>query len=127
MPAVLSVSSLLLVFILGARYYELRRGKGRFFELFRTRLDRLTFKILENCKHRTKKLVEFVHKDIVLYVIHLLMSIALLSVRYVEKWLERITLFIRSFRKKRVFKATSENLRVITRERRKKDNNEQNL
>lgn len=127
MSTVLSVSSILLVLILSVRQYELVKKDGRFFELFRTRLDRATYNFLSAFKIFIKNSVEFIHKDIVLYALHLVMYIALVNVRYVENRLEKVTVFIRSFRKKRIIKATSKNLRVITRENKKEENNEQNL
>ena len=127
MTIVLSVSSILLILFLSVRHFEATRQNRRFFELHRNRLDRVTNKISRCVRLRFKRFVEFLHKDVFLYVIHAVIYVALLVVRVVEKWLERITVFIRSFRKKRSTD-TSKNLKVITRENKKHlENDEQNL
>jgi hypothetical protein len=124
MTVVLSVSSILLIVLLGVRHFEAKHQEKRFFELQRIRLDRITNKLFKCVKNGFKKFVEFIHKDVFLYVIHAVIYVALLVVRLVERWLDRVTVFIRSFRKKRSTE-TSENLKVIKRENRESD--EQNV
>jgi len=124
MNMLLSVSSILLVVIVLFRHIEFVRGKGRVFELPRRRLDRVTHKVLSAVRRWFRQVVEFVHKDIFLYGIHLVVYIALLFVRIVERWLDRVTTFIRSFRKKRKNGKASEGLREITREGRENEHEE---
>ncbi len=101
MFTLLSVSLILLVVFVLFRHIEFLRGKGRIFELSRRKLDRITYKALHALQRSIRYVVEFVHKDIFLYGIHLVVYIALLVVRVLERWLDRVTTFIRSFRNKR--------------------------
>ena len=127
MATVLSVSSILLIVMITFRHFECVRGGRKVFELPRRRLDRITFKTLRKIGSLLKSVLEFVHKDIFLYVIHLIMYIALLLVRSVEQWLDKITSFIRSFRRRNKKKSTSEKLRGIERENKSSIDSEQNL
>ena len=117
MHIVLSVSSILLLTLLSFRHIECKVRIGRFFELSRRRLDRLTVKGLKVVYTWLQNIFEFVHKDIFLYSIHFVVYVVLFVVRVVERWLDKMVQFIRSFRKKRRSDTgeASEGLRNIVR------------
>ena len=127
MTTVLSVSSVLLVVLILIRHIESAYLGRRYLELLRRKLDRVTYTTATFVRYILKVIIEFIHKDVFLYVIHLVMYIALQSVRYVEKWLERITIFIRSFRRKKRKTTSSQKLHSIKRESSSEDKFKQNM
>lgn len=118
MTIVLLVSATLLVLSLGLKHFEFVRGQ-RVFEHARIRLDRTTNKTNARVVSGVKHGIEYVHKDVLLNGLHMVMYVALLLVRFIENKLERVTIFLRSFRKKEGGRATSKLLGSIRRENRK--------
>lgn len=97
----LIVSSVLLSTLLLVRHYECSQRNTRLFALFRNRLDRLTRTFFLSLLGKIRISVEYIHKDIVLNVLHMLTYVALFLVRGVEKRLEKVTIFLRSFKKRK--------------------------
>jgi len=96
----LVVSITLLTLTLGVRHYELSRGGSRLYELTRTRLDRTTIRAKGNVERIARLFFRYVHRDVFLYILHTIVYLALLFVRFVEGKLEKGIHFLRSFRKK---------------------------
>lgn len=120
MIIVLFVSATLLVLILGLKHFEFVRGQ-RVFEHARVRLDRRTNKANTKVVTGMKHGIEYVHKDVLLNGLHMVTYVALMSVRFVERKLEKIIFFIKSFRKKDRNVTSSNLLRNIRREYERKD------
>ncbi len=97
----LIVSTVLLSVLLFVRYYEYSQRNTRIFGLFRNRLDRTVRTFFLYIVRKMKFVFEYVHKDIVLNVLHMLTYVALFMVRGVERRLEKVTIFLRSFKKNR--------------------------
>jgi hypothetical protein len=115
MPALFSISLALLCLVIGLRRLEVWRGT-RFAERFRISLDRLTLSSTRRAAGLALHILEFIHKDVVLRTLHLGSYIALLSVRFVERRLARVTEFLRALGKKRRSRGTKPRLHGIDRE-----------
>jgi len=100
MTILLLVSATLLVLSLGLKHFEYIRGE-RVFETTRLYLDQTTDRTNHNLVVGLKYGIEYVHKDVFLNGLHMMTYVALLFVRFIENRLEKGTLFLRSFRKKK--------------------------
>jgi hypothetical protein len=126
MVIVFYVSLALLFLTFSVRHFELERG-GRSFELARTCLDRTTIKIGKKLQNTLKRSLEYAHKDIILNGLHMVTYLALLLVRLVERKLEMVTVFLRSFRRHKNIQKKVNPLKHITRESIVRFEEEQNL
>lgn len=123
MTTTLVVSSFLLVALLGVRHVEVTYSRKRKLEFVRMRLDRFTLKIGSSINKAIRRFIEYVHKDVLLNMLHMVTYSALVCVRFLEKTLLRVTVFLRSFKKKKKKNATvSEKLHSIMRESKTLDN-----
>ena len=123
MEMVFIVSSVLLIGLLGVRYYEFAFLKHRMFEMPRMQLDRSARKCINACRKATRNSYEYLHKDIILNGLHMVTYVALLFVRFVEHRLHKVTLFLRSFKKKAKQSGIKNSLQTIHRERTVDENN----
>lgn len=86
------------------------------FETARTHLDQTTDKTNARLVSGLKYGIEYVHKDVFLNGLHMVTYVALLSVRFVENRLEKVTFFLRSFKKRRKTQGRPAILKSIERE-----------
>jgi hypothetical protein len=123
MSTTLVVSSVLLATLLGVRHVELTRNK-RMFGNFRLQLDRLTTRILRRIERESKRVVECVHKDVLLNILHMVTYSALITVQCIEKGLRNGTVFLRSFKQRKSKESISDNLYSIMEEGNTQEENE---
>jgi hypothetical protein len=90
----------MLVGLLTLRHVERVRGE-RYVHRLRRALDRRCVRTGATMVHSTHRVLEYLHRDVVLKALHFISYVALLSVRWVERKLVTITEFLRSFRKPR--------------------------
>ncbi len=106
-------SSITFVILISLYTFESIRGV-RIFDSFRTWLDKITDIVIKKTLSAVVGFFEFIHKDVVLYLLHLVTYIALLLLRFAEFKLERVIYFLKSFRRKKNNKGISSKLKTIT-------------
>ncbi len=97
MTTVFLVSSSFFVFFLSLYFFEIKRKK-RIFEFVRLKLDVFFDKLYFNLKEKTVKIFLYLHKDVFLNFLHMATYLVLFFVKKIENKLEKIILFLRSFK-----------------------------
>jgi hypothetical protein len=98
MTTLFLVSFSLLVLFLSVHSVEKKTGK-RFFKSFRVKLDFVFEFFYKKIRSFLKRFFEYVHKDLFLNFLHMVIYVALYFVKVVESKLEKIISFLRSFKK----------------------------
>ncbi len=114
MVTIFLISTMLLVLFLFFRYIEILKG-FRFFENKRRCVDKIVENVNYRLKSKVKHLFEYIHRDVLLNGLHMIMYVVLTVVRLVENKLENITTFLKKFRKPK--KKGSRKLRTVAKEK----------
>lgn len=110
----LVVTSSLLACILLLRYVEIVYGK-RVIERPRRWLDEITERSVTRVGRRCERVREFVNRETVVKILHMVTYLALVLVRIIERKLTASISHLRSFRKKKTPKAISPRLKKVAR------------
>lgn len=96
------VSTTLLALIAGFLASERWRNPLNTVSRLRRRLDRATTWTVEIVHDGVERTTHFFRSDVLLKGLHLVTYVALICVRFLERWLVRTVQLLRSFRKERV-------------------------
>ncbi len=92
-------SSTIFIILVSLYIFENKYGV-RVFGNFRTKLDNVTDVAINKILNMVIKFFELIHKDVVLYLLHVATYIVLLLLRFAEAKLEKVIFFLKSFRRK---------------------------
>lgn len=122
MGIVFVASSLFLSILLCLRHFEHHHMQERYFAVMRARLDTATESLIQYVLRKWKKALTYIHRDIFLNGLHMLTYVALFTLRFAERKLERVAFFLRTFKKKENGNKKTTRLGLIVREKKEKKN-----